>query len=319
MTPGTAIDGVLGLILLALAWRLLAARELFQAVVLFIAFGLVMALAWARLGAPDLALAEAAIGAGVTGALFLAAIGGLARGETRPAQDRALRTRLARATAVPLCAALAGTIIWAAAVTRVGPGVLAVHLSDALARAGATNPVTAVLLDLRAYDTLLEVGVVLVALAGAWSLRRVAPVGPPRTLAPPDALLDALTRLVAPVSILLAGYLWWAGAKLPGGAFQAGAVLAAAIILLLLSGRTAPARLSAVPARVAMATGLWVFLAAALAGLPAGRVVLAWPPALAYALILLVEAALTIAIALVLASLFVDAARTLSRAAGDGP
>jgi energy-converting hydrogenase B subunit D len=48
-------------------------------VVLFIAYGLIMALAWVRLGAPDLALAEAALGAGVTGALFLNAIRRLAR------------------------------------------------------------------------------------------------------------------------------------------------------------------------------------------------------------------------------------------------
>jgi uncharacterized MnhB-related membrane protein len=36
-----------------------------------------MALAWARLGAPDIALAEAAIGAGLTGALLLDAVGHL--------------------------------------------------------------------------------------------------------------------------------------------------------------------------------------------------------------------------------------------------
>jgi uncharacterized MnhB-related membrane protein len=39
--------------------------------VLFIAFGLTMALAWARLTAPDLALAEAAVGAGLTGVLLV--------------------------------------------------------------------------------------------------------------------------------------------------------------------------------------------------------------------------------------------------------
>jgi uncharacterized MnhB-related membrane protein len=42
--------------------------------VLFIAFGLLMALAWVRLDAPDIALAEAAIGAGLTGAILLAAL-----------------------------------------------------------------------------------------------------------------------------------------------------------------------------------------------------------------------------------------------------
>ena len=67
-------DLPLALALLWLAWRLLTSADLFKAVVLFIAFGLLMALAWVRLQALDIALAEAAIGAGVTGALFLSAL-----------------------------------------------------------------------------------------------------------------------------------------------------------------------------------------------------------------------------------------------------
>jgi uncharacterized MnhB-related membrane protein len=67
-------DGLLGLLLLWLAWRTLACTDLFKAAVLFITFGLLMAIAWVRLDAPDVALAEAAIGAGLTGALLLAAI-----------------------------------------------------------------------------------------------------------------------------------------------------------------------------------------------------------------------------------------------------
>ncbi len=73
-------DVVLVLALLWLAWRLLAVRDLFQATVLFIAFGLLMALAWVRLKAPDVALAEAAVGSGVTGALLLSTLGRLRHG-----------------------------------------------------------------------------------------------------------------------------------------------------------------------------------------------------------------------------------------------
>lgn len=70
-------DSLLAVTLLWLAWSALSIRGLFKAVILFIAFGLLMALAWVRLEAPDLALAEAAIGAGLTGALFLLALGQL--------------------------------------------------------------------------------------------------------------------------------------------------------------------------------------------------------------------------------------------------
>ena len=75
-----AFDTLLGLGLLWLAWRTLACPDLFKAIVLFIAFGLFMALAWVRLGAPDVALAEAAIGAGLTGALLMAALARLGKG-----------------------------------------------------------------------------------------------------------------------------------------------------------------------------------------------------------------------------------------------
>lgn len=77
-------DLLIVLTLLALAWRALSSRDLFAAVVLFIAHGLVMALAWVRLAAPDIALAEAAIGAGLTGVLLLDAAGQLGGRTTRP-------------------------------------------------------------------------------------------------------------------------------------------------------------------------------------------------------------------------------------------
>ena len=52
-------DGVLGLLVLGLAFGALHGRNLYASVLLFIAFGLALALIWARLGAADLALAEA--------------------------------------------------------------------------------------------------------------------------------------------------------------------------------------------------------------------------------------------------------------------
>ncbi len=76
-------DIVLGLTLLWVAWRALTSEDLFKGIVLFIAFGLLMALAWVRLNAPDVALAEAAIGAGLTGALLLSALAKLESATTQ--------------------------------------------------------------------------------------------------------------------------------------------------------------------------------------------------------------------------------------------
>jgi len=78
-------DGLLALGLLVLAWSLLRSPDMFKAIVLFISFGLIMALAWVRLKAVDIALAEAAIGAGLTGALFLSALSRIQHG--RPKDD----------------------------------------------------------------------------------------------------------------------------------------------------------------------------------------------------------------------------------------
>ncbi len=77
MTAGIVFDLLLACLLLWSAWRTLTAPALDRAVVMFIVFGLLMSLVWARLASPDIALAEAAIGAGLTGALLLDAIGAL--------------------------------------------------------------------------------------------------------------------------------------------------------------------------------------------------------------------------------------------------
>lgn len=72
-------DILLGLILVWLGLRTVFAQELFDSIIAFIGLGMLMALAWLRLGTLDLALAEAALGGGVTGALLLAALNRLER------------------------------------------------------------------------------------------------------------------------------------------------------------------------------------------------------------------------------------------------
>lgn len=74
------VDALIVAALIMTSVSVLVSRSLFRAVVMFIAFGMLMALAWVRLNAPDLALAEAAIGAGLTGVLFLDAVAHLRRG-----------------------------------------------------------------------------------------------------------------------------------------------------------------------------------------------------------------------------------------------
>ncbi len=179
-----------------------------------------------------------------------------------------------------------------------------------LEASGVTHPVTAVLLNFRGYDTLLEVVVLLLALLGV-----LAQQGSRKQRHLPAGLLfdhsdlqilQWLARMLVPLMVLVAGYLLWAGAHRPGGAFQAGAVLAAAGVLLnlagLLSVRAAPARIL----RAGLMSGLLIFLAvaAAVMAITPPDLLLQYPSAWAGALILLIEAGLTLSLGLILVGLF---------------
>jgi uncharacterized MnhB-related membrane protein len=66
-------DVLLMLNCLILAWMSIFSASLFRCIVFFVCLGLLVTIAWGQMGAFDVAIAEAAIGAGITGALLLAA------------------------------------------------------------------------------------------------------------------------------------------------------------------------------------------------------------------------------------------------------
>jgi len=70
----TLIDFTLCIGIIAIAVMSLTSQHLFKAVVLFMCFGILVTLAWVRLNAWDIAIAEAAIGAGITGVLLLVSL-----------------------------------------------------------------------------------------------------------------------------------------------------------------------------------------------------------------------------------------------------
>lgn len=57
--------------LMVCAVAALSSKRLLVAVVIYMAYSLIMTIIWALLQSPDLAITEAAVGAGVTGILFL--------------------------------------------------------------------------------------------------------------------------------------------------------------------------------------------------------------------------------------------------------
>ncbi len=281
------LDAVLGVLLLGLAGGALHVRQLYAGVLLFIAFGLVLALVWARLGAADLALAEAAIGAGLTGVLLFTA---LARQPVEGSEPRLPgRHRLAAVLVVlPLLFLLVPSL---APLAELQPRVPA-QIDGALAQSGVEHPVTAVLLNFRAWDTLLELAVLLLALLGARQL------GPVRLqLSEPWPMLRAWGRTLAPLLVLAAGYVLWRGAAAPGGAFQAGALLASGIVLLRLAGALPALRWSHWPLRLLVLVGLLLFIGVAAACAWYGEGWLHYPAVWAKPLIVAIEVAATLSIA----------------------
>ena len=88
MTIDVALDCGLAALALVMGGWIIAARGSFAATVGFVAYGLLLTLAWVRLDAIDVALMEGAIGSGLTGALLLRASSRLRASETPALAER---------------------------------------------------------------------------------------------------------------------------------------------------------------------------------------------------------------------------------------
>ncbi len=173
-------------------------------------------------------------------------------------------------------------------------------VAEQVPNSGVGHPVTAVLINFRGYDTLLEMAVLWLALLGVHSL------APPqhRSLSAAGPVLDRLARLYLPLMLMVAGYLLWRGAAAPGGAFQAGAVIAAGGVMLHLSGWRPSASLSGWPLRLGIILGLVVFITVSVALLGYSGALLQYPPSHAGTLILLIELTAAFSIGITLTALF---------------
>jgi multisubunit Na+/H+ antiporter MnhB subunit len=307
---GMLLDLALAFSLVILAWRILHAPGIYQAIVLFITFGLFLALAWVRLDAPDIGLTEAAVGAGLAGVLLLDTMRRMAMPAHDPVERKGALTRdrsespFFRPIALAGGACLAVLLLLALyGLPRTAAGLSAVVQAH-LEASGVDHPVTAVLLNFRGFDTLLELGVLLLAIQGLLCVRGCPGLD---TIAPPprsEPVLEWLVRGVFPLMLLTAGYLLWTGAFAPGGAFQAGVVLGAGLVLLWMAGHPSLSALPGAGWRLLSATGFGTFLIVGSLFLFQERAFLEYPPDSAGLLILLIESAATASIAAIMAGLF---------------
>jgi multisubunit Na+/H+ antiporter MnhB subunit len=230
---GQLLDILLAVSVLAAAVAAVFAPRRMAASMAFLVLGLLLAFVWARLLAPDIALAEAVIASGVTGALLVGTVtehpGTSRRGGNRSLA--VLETLVGLAAAAVLAVAFVSALRDGASVLRLGATVV-----DTVPQSPVSHPVTAVLLDFRAYDTLLEVAVLTAAAVAALALHRAGRLDTVRLSTDTRPVLAAMIRVVVPLALVIAAWLLVAGSTRTGGAFQAGAMVTGALLLLYVGG-----------------------------------------------------------------------------------
>jgi multisubunit Na+/H+ antiporter MnhB subunit len=287
---------------LALAIWTVAVRDTFAAVIGFVAYGLLLALVWVQLAGIDVALTEAALGSGLTGAMLIGAAARLRRTEEAARAERpGVPTRVAAAlVAACVTAALAIAVL---ALPDPAPS-LAPQVAANIAVTGVGNPITAVLMAFRAMDTMLEAIVVLFALVGVWSFAPDRAWGGrpgPLYRADPDGILAYLARVLPPIGLVVGLYIFWVGASLPGGKFQGATLLAAMWLLAVTAGLVDTPPIGRMRLRLVLVAGPAVFIVIGAFGAASAGAFLAYPDGFAKLLIKIIEWALLPSLAVTLA------------------
>lgn len=278
----TVLFGVFLLTLLVItAVAIVRTKNLFVAVMLLGIFSLLIAANFFVLDAADVALTEAAVGAGISTVLFLGALALTSEFERTPTRRRAL------SLAVVVCATLVVLYATFDKPTFGDPNapvhqhVAPWYLENTPEFIGIPNVVTAVLGSFRGYDTLGELMVILTACIGVLFLLSSPQADHPLKPLPslPARKADyglshhliprVVGRLLIPIIILFGLYVQFHGEFGPGGGFQAGALVATGIILYSIVEGEAKA-LAAIPQWVLLpmvAGGAVLYGAVGLAGI----------------------------------------------------
>jgi multicomponent Na+:H+ antiporter subunit B len=224
------------LVITALA--MVSSRHLFVTVMLSGIFSLLIAAIFLLLDAADVALTEAAVGAGISTVLFLGAL------SLMDVEETVRHERWLRVFSLVVVAITTLVVVYATFdIPAFGDPNAPIHLHVAPwyiqhvpIHMDIPNIVTGILGSYRGYDTLGEVFVVFTAGIGVLSI-----LGDPvrqrhNRLASPTGLRHYLIprvvgRLLIPFIVLFGLYVQFHGEYSPGGGFQAGALVAAAVIL----------------------------------------------------------------------------------------
>ncbi|MCG6862463.1 MAG: monovalent cation/H+ antiporter subunit A [Chromatiaceae bacterium] len=230
------IDILLGGLLLgggslaAAVWH----RHRFRAVLMLGLVGLIVSLLFARFSAPDLALTQLLVEI-ATVILILLALHYLPR--LTPAESRPFQRGRDAALALLVGAAVAALCY--AMLTHTTGSISAFHLAESKPGGGGTNVVNVTLVDFRGFDTLGEVTVLGIAAIGILGMLAGLSLRAPdkdwlgRTWATDihPLVLVTVSKLLLPMALLVAAWLFIRGHNEPGGGFIAGLVASVALIL----------------------------------------------------------------------------------------
>jgi multicomponent Na+:H+ antiporter subunit B len=237
------IDFIVLALLIPCAMAAIALKDMMSAAITFGAYSFLMCLLWTEMGAVDVAFTEAAVGAGVSTVLFIAAVHQSRRRLGRRREGRIFYKILGLSAA----GVIGAILLWAESDFPgwAGPDIpTSRHLSpyyitQTLEDTAVPNIVTAVLADYRGFDTMFETAVIFVAgIAVAMVLRRRCRDKACRNqndAARQSPIIQTICRLLAPFMQLFALYVIAHGHHSPGGGFQGGVILGASFILLALA------------------------------------------------------------------------------------
>jgi multicomponent Na+:H+ antiporter subunit B len=241
----TVLFGVLLLTLLVItAVAIVHTKNLFVAVMLLGIFSLLIAANFFLLDAADVALTEAAVGAGISTVLFLGALALTSEFEHVPTPHRWLSLAVVSGATLVVLYATFDKPAFGDPQAPVHQHVAPWYLEKTPEYIDIPNVVTAVLGSFRGYDTLGEVFVVFTAGIGVLFLlsARRGPAGRRERKQVQESAIGlrdhviplVVSRLLAPFILLFGLYVQFHGEYGPGGGFQAGALIAAAFILYAL-------------------------------------------------------------------------------------
>jgi multicomponent Na+:H+ antiporter subunit B len=250
---------LLGLLLIT-GFAIARVRSLLAVAMLTSIYSLLSASLFVVLDAVDVALTEAAIGAGISTILMLAAIAITTDREKTPWHTPLLPLGVVIATGAALIYGTLDMPHYGDPQAPVHLHVAPTYLHDTPGEIGVPNVVTSVLASYRGYDTLGEVTVIFTAGVGVLALLGYRTRGR-NVLLRKLVVLRVIAKLFFPLILLFALYVQFHGDYGPGGGFQAGVIFATGFILYALAfglgnaQRVIPHRLL----RIIMALGVVIY------------------------------------------------------------